>query len=266
MRTGAGSRDPLTTLATVIAFVVLFVATFPLFVTAITAFNATNETVFPPNGWSLRWFRNIARQPELVQAAGFSLVLAVVSSAISISLGVVSAVALTRRKFFGRDLIDAFLMSPLLVPQVILGLSFLVFFVRVGSRQPFLNLLFLHVVITFPYALRVIRSSLMRMNPKLEEAAIGLGASSLKSFFLVTFPQMRPSLFVAIFFCFVVSFDNFTATAFLTVSGATLPVQMYFNIESSLDPTISAISALLIVTSAIFVIVADRIVGVEKIV
>lgn len=265
MRTGT-VRDPLTTVATAIAFVTLFAATFPLFVTAITAFNATTETVFPPNGWSLRWFWNIAAQPELIEAAGFSLVLAIISSVISISLGVVSAIALTRKKFPGRDMIDAVLMSPLLVPQVIMGLSFLVFFVRIGSKQPFLNLLILHVVLTFPYALRIIRSSLMRMNPKLEEAAVGLGASNIKSFFLVTFPQMRPSLFVAIFFCFVVSFDNFTASAFLTVSGATLPVQIYFNIESSLDPTISAISALLIVSSATFVIVADRVVGVEKIV
>lgn len=260
------NRDPLATVAVGISFVVLLFATFPLIVTAITAFNATSETVFPPNGWSLRWFENIMRQPDLMRAAAFSLMLALLSSAISISLGMMSAIALTRNKFPGRDLIDAFLLSPLLVPQVILGLSFLVFFVRVGSNQPFLNLLTLHVVLTFPYALRVIRSSLMRMNPKLEEAAVGLGASSIKSFFLVTFPQMRPSLFVAVFFCFVVSFDNFTASAFLTVSGATLPVQIYFSIESSLDPTISAISALLILGSAIFVIVADRVVGVEKII
>jgi len=259
-------RDPFMTILTVLSVVVLAFATFPLLVTAVTAFNAGTQTVFPPEGWSLRWFRNILDQPDLVRSAGVSFALAVCASCLSITLGLMSGIALTKSWFPGRDVVDSVLLSPLLVPQIILGLSFLIFFVRIESNYSFLNLLLLHTVLTFPYALRVIRSSLQKINPKLEEAAIGMGASPWQALFMVVLPQIKPSLFVAVFFCFVVSFDNFTATAFVTTTGETLPVQMFFYIESSLDPTISAISALLIVASAILVIAADRIVGVQRLV
>jgi len=258
-------RDPIRIGITAISFVVLAAITTPLLVTAITAFNATTETAFPPNGWSLRWFENIFNRPELIAGFWLSLKLALLASAITITLATTTALIMTRHAFPGRDLLDAVLMSPLIVPQVITGLSFLIFFVRVEANSQFWNLLLVHVLLTLPYALRVVRSSLLRVNPKLEEAAMGLGASPLVSFFRITLPQIRAGLFVALFFSFVVSFDNFTATAFLTTSGATLPVEMFLYIEASLDPTISAISALMIISTTVFVLFVDRLVGINRI-
>lgn len=259
------SSDPLQITVTAISMAVLAAITLPLVVTAITAFNATTETAFPPNGWSLRWFENIFNRPELVAAFWVSLKLAVISSIITIVLSTTTALILTRYQFPGREALDGVLMSPLIVPQVITGLSFLIFFVRVESNQQFFNLLLVHVLLTLPYALRVVRSSLLRIDPKLEEAAMGLGAGPVESFIRVTLPQIRSGIFVAIFFSFVISFDNFTATAFLTSRGATLPVEMFFYIEASLDPTISAISALMIVSTTVFVLTVDRLVGINRI-
>lgn len=259
-------RDPVLTAMTLVSLIVLFIITFPLVVASLTSFNPTAEAAFPPQGLSLRWFENMFRESDLVAAFWFSLVLAVTTTILSLVLGGMSAFALTRGSFFGKTAIDAMLMSPLLVPQVIIGLSFLILFVRIDATQPFANLLLLHLTLTLPYALRVIRSGLARVDPKLEEAAKGLGASGFQSAVMVTVPQIRPSLAVAAFFCFVVSFDNFTASAFVTISGATLPIKMFFYIESNVDPTISAISALLIASTAVFVYVADRIVGIDKII
>ena len=93
---------------------------------------------------------------------------------------------------------------------------------------------------------------------------MGLGASRLQSVLQVTLPQIRSGMFVAVFFCFVVSFDNFTATAFLCTDGGTLPVEIFFYIESRLDPTVSAVATLMMVGTTAFVLVADRLVGINR--
>jgi putative spermidine/putrescine transport system permease protein len=129
----------------------------------------------------------------------------------------------------------------------------------------FATLVVLHCVLTLPYSVRVIRASLQSISLTPEEAAIGLGASALKSFFLITLPQIKSGIFAACFFCFVISFDNFTATAFLAQNDTTLPVEIYFYIETRVDPTISAIAALMMVGTIVFVLVIDRLVGVRRI-
>lgn len=249
----------------VVSIVVLVVIVSPLVVTVFTAFNAGTVTAFPPEGWSLRWFRNVFAQSDLIDGAKLSLVLALASSAVSITFGTLAAFALSRFEFRGREVIDSVLMSPLIVPQVIIGLSFLIFFVRIDETPQFLRLLLLHSLLTIPYATRVVRASLTRVNPKLEEAAVGLGASRVRGFLQITLPQIRSGLFVAVFFCFVVSFDNFTATAFLASEGATLPVALYQYIESRLDPTVSAVAALMMLGTTAFVLIADRTVGINRI-
>jgi putative spermidine/putrescine transport system permease protein len=258
-------RDPVAAVFGVVSVTVLVIIVLPLVVTVFTAFNAGTVTVFPPQGWSLKWFANVFKQAELMAGLKLSLVLAIASSIVSISFGTLAAFALSRLEFRGREVIDSMMMSPLIVPQVIVGLSFLVFFVRFDGTPQFLRLLLLHSLLTIPYATRVVRASLARVNPKLEEAAVGLGASRARSFLQITLPQIRSGLFVAVFFCFVVSFDNFTATAFLASDGATLPVALYQYIDSRLDPTVSAIAALMMLGTTAFVLIADRMVGINRI-
>lgn len=259
------ARDPVRAVFGIVSVVVLVIVVLPLVVTVFTAFNAGTVTAFPPQGWSLRWFRNVVEQAELMEGLRLSVVLALASSAVSITLGTAAAFALSRLEFRGREVIDSVLMSPLIVPQVIVGLSFLIFFVKLDAASPFLRLLLLHSLLTIPYAMRVVRAGLARVNPRLEEAAVGLGASRLRSFLQVTLPQIRSGLFVAVFFCFVVSFDNFTATAFLAADGTTLPVALYQYIDSRLDPTVSAVAALMMLGTTAFVLVADRTVGIHRI-
>lgn len=265
MRAPNRTLDPVYMTFAVIAIGVMITITTPLAITVVTAFNATTQTVFPPNGWSLRWFENAFRQPEFARSFQLSIALALCSSILSLVFGTLGALALSRGSFRGREAVDSVLMSPLIVPQVIVGLSFLIFFVRLDSRAQFLNLLLLHSILTLPYATRVVRASLARIDAKLEEAAVGLGASRLTAFLRVTLPQIRSGLFVAAFFCFVISFDNFTATAFLAQSGATLPIEIFFYIESQIDPTISAITALMMIGTVLFVLCVDRLVGINRV-
>jgi putative spermidine/putrescine transport system permease protein len=257
--------DPVYATFAVAAAITLFAITAPLIVTVFTAFNAGTQTEFPPNGWSLRWFSNVFQHHEFVTGFWLSFTLAIASALVSMVLGTLSAVALSRGRFRGREAVDGLLMSPLIVPQVIIGLAFLIFFVRVKSWSQFWDLLLLHCVLTLPYATRVVRASLARVDTRLEEAAIGLGASRISSFLRITLPQIRAGIFVAMFFSFVVSFDNFTATAFLASSGATLPVEIFFYIESRLDPTVSALATLMMIGTTLFVLLADRLVGINRV-
>lgn len=261
----SASRDPIYTVSLIISVIVLFVVTMPLLVTFVTAFNPTTQTAFPPTGFSLRWFENVFNRAEFVAPFRRSILIAVMSGVCAMTLGTMCAVAITRRNFKGRDAIDAVLMSPLIVPQVILGLSFLVFSVRFKLLSSMGTLIVLHCVLTLPYAIRVIRASLQSISLTPEEAGIGLGASAMKSFFLITLPQIKPGIFAASFFCFVISFDNFTATAFLAQSDTTLPVEIFFYIETQVDPTISAIAALMMIGTVAFVTIIDRLVGIKKI-
>lgn len=258
-------RDPFLAVSAVIAILVLAFVTMPLVITCFTAFNATSQTVFPPNGWSLRWFANMFEHARFGEAFRLSLALAVSTCVLTLAIGVAAAVAITRYRFFGRSLVDGIIMSPLIVPQVIIGLSFLLFYVSTGGRKPFIYLLALHLILTLPYAVRVLLASLSRLGGELEDAAIGLGASRLKAFLLITLPQMRAGLFAAAFFAFVISFDNFTATAFLIHNEATLPVEIYGYIMSDFDPTISAIATLMIIGTAAFVLLVDRTIGINKV-
>ncbi|MCC7347077.1 MAG: ABC transporter permease [Variibacter sp.] len=265
MKRVAVTADPVGTTFAVVAGVTLFAITAPLVVTVITAFNAGAQTEFPPSGWSLRWFANVFKQSEFVSGFWLSIALALCSGVLATVLGTLGAVALSRGSFRGREILDGLLMSPLIVPQVIIGLAFLIFFVRVQSWSRFGDLLLLHGILTLPYAMRVVRASLARVDPRLEEAAIGLGASRLTAFLRITLPQIQAGLFVAMFFAFVVSFDNFTATAFLLTSNATLPLEIFFYIESQLDPTVSAVASLMMLGTTLFVLLVDRLVGINRV-
>lgn len=258
-------RDPLYVVAGTVATVVLAAITAPLLITVVTAFNATHQTVFPPEGWSLRWFRNIIAVDRFAAAFRLSLGLAVGTSLVAVIVGTLASLALLRTRFRGRAAIDSLLMSPLVVPQVIVGLAFLILYVRIDSRLTFLNLLVLHTILALPYAMRVILASLARANISLEEAAVGLGASPVRAFFLITVPQIRAGLFAACFFAFVISFDNFTATMFLSAQRATLPVEIYQYIVAEVDPTVSAIATVMLVGTVVFVLAIDRLVGLKRI-
>ncbi|MBX3453611.1 ABC transporter permease [Ferrovibrio sp.] len=262
---GARRKDPLYPIFAGISVIVLLWVVAPLIVTFFSAFSSTTNASFPPDGFSLRWFRNVFEIDEFKTPFYRSIALALISGICAMTLGTLSALALTKYRFRGSEAIDAVLMSPLIVPQVIIGLSFLIFVSRMQFTGKFAVLVVLHCVLTLPYAVRVIRASLTRVGRSLEEAAVGLGASPLKAFFLVTLPQIKAGIFAASFFCFVISFDNFTATAFLSQSNSTLPVEIYFYIETRVDPTISAIAALMMLGTTAFVLLIDRMVGVNRI-
>jgi putative spermidine/putrescine transport system permease protein len=230
----------------------------PIVVLVGVSLNAGVEQVFPPRGVSLRWYENLANRGGFLEAARLTLALAIGSTVFSVVVSLCAGVALTRYRFAGRDAILTLLLSPLIVPQVVVGMGFLVTLSALGIFSSVVSLALLHCVITLPFALRVVVSALSAAQPSLEEAARSLGAPPLHAFLGVTVPQIAPGLAAAAVFAFVTSFENFTASQFLVFDRTTLPVALYTSVQTENDPTAAALSSIIVLAVVVCAIAFNR--------
>ena len=237
---------------------------FPLIVLIGVSLNAGVEQNFPPHGLSLRWYANIVNRDGFLRAIQMTLFLAVVSTFSSVIISIFVSLAIVRYKFIGKDILLTAILSPLIVPQVVVGLAFLITLATLGIFTSTISLVLLHAVITLPFAARVVVSTMMGARVSLEEAARSLGAPPWKAFWLITFPLIRPGIATAAVFAFVTSFENFTATQFLVWDRTTLPVEIYTFVQTENDPTGAAISAVIVLSVCALVLVLNRLVGIER--
>jgi putative spermidine/putrescine transport system permease protein len=237
----------------------------PHAIVAVTSFDPRPAALFPPTGFSLAWYLNAFARPAFREALLLSFVVAAAAALFAVAAGTMASILIVRHRFPGRGLLTAALQLPMMIPEVVLGLGLLILFSRWRMHASVLNILLAHAVITLPYAVRVISANLQTVSVSTEEAAYVLGASPILTFFKITLPVIRQGMLAAAIFSFVVSFDNFTVTAFLVSSRGTLPVEIYAYIRTESDPTIAAISTLLIAVSLVGVLLVERFVGFENI-
>jgi len=249
-------------LLTVVACLLLVV---PHLIVVVTSVDPSPAGVFPPRGVTLKWYANAFARPAFREAFGLSVLVAALTAALSVTIGTMASLLVVRHRFPGRALLTTLLQSPMMIPEVVLGLGFLILFARWRIYLSVANLVVAHVVITLPFALRVVSASLYSVGPSIEEAAQVLGAGPLTTFARITLPVIKQGMLAAAIFSFVVSFDNFTVSAFLVSGRGTLPVEIYSYIRTGSDPTIAAISAVLIALSVLVVLGVERVVGFEGI-
>src|SRR3954471_11467522 len=229
------------------ALILLFL-TAPIIVVVATAFTTTGYPVFPPQGFTLKWFERFLAMPEFTEAVRLSTLLALASTAIASVLGTFSALALARWHGRGHKAVAALMLSPILFPAIVLGLALLVFYSQIGLAGSFTGLIIAHSLITTPFVLRLVMASLSEFDPAVEEAARNLGAGWWRTFFQVTLPLIRPGVLAGAVFAFILSFDELVITLFLAGPGmATLPIRIYTFVEYSSTPMISAIATTLVV-------------------
>jgi putative spermidine/putrescine transport system permease protein len=232
----------------VAGYVVMIV---PILFVVATAFTAGSTLRFPPEGLSLRWFG---------QAVAYSPFMEAVVSSLELTL------AIHRGRIPGKGLLEGLFLSPLVVPELVVGLA-LYQQLMIGLRlDNFTTLLLGHTALLLPYAVRVTGASLALADPALEEAARGLGASPLRAFVTVTLPMLRPGLVSAGLLGFVTSFNNVPLSLLLqTRDFRTLPVTMLDYVQQSYDPMVAAASTLVLAATVVVAIVAERTVGFAKI-
>ena len=239
----------------VVGFAFLYL---PILLLVLYSFNASRlVTVW--GGFSTKWYASLLENQAMLDAAWVTLRVALLSATAATVLGTLAAVALVRRgRFFGRTLFSGLVYAPIVMPEVITGLSLLLLFVAVGFDRGFWTVTLAHTTFAMCFVAIVVQSRLLTFDRSLEEAALDLGAPPLKAFFLVTLPVIFPAVAAGWMLAFTLSLDDLVIASFTTGPGATtLPMKIYSQVRLGVTPEINAISTIMIGLVTIGVVAAS---------
>ena len=237
----------------------------PIVITVLASFTSSSVYTLPPPEWSLRWYRTAAERTGLWDAVMLSLNLALVSTAVSLVLGTLAAIAVARGDFRGREALATFTVSPLMMPGLVVGVALLQFFREIGLRDAYWSLFLGHVVITLPFVMRTLLASMAAFDFSLVDAARTLGMSYPRAILRVLIPNLAPAYLTGGLFAFLASMDNYPISIFLTdARNKTLPIKILQYLEEQPDPSLAAISSGLILMACIVLVVASRTVGLNR--
>lgn len=247
------SRFNVASLALGLAFLYL-----PILILVIYSFNASRlVTVW--GGWSLRWYHEFLGDRAMIEASWMSLRVAVSSATIATLIGTLAAVALARgERFRGRTLFSGMLYAPLVMPEVITGLSLLLLFVALNAERGFWTVTIAHTTLTMCFVAVVVQSRLGSLDRSLEEAAMDLGCAPVRAFLSVTLPLIAPAIVAGWMLAFTLSLDDLVIASFTTGPGsATLPIRIYSEVRLGVKPEINAICTLVIALIAVVIVIAS---------
>ncbi|MBI3436962.1 MAG: ABC transporter permease subunit [Proteobacteria bacterium] len=230
----------------------------PIAVLVVYSFNASRlVTVW--GGWSLRWYGELIGDQALIAAARTSLLIALASASAATLLGTLAALAITRfGADRGRTALSAMVLAPLVMPEVITGLSLLLLFVAINLDRGFLTVTIAHTTVTMCFVAVVVKARLADLDRSLEEAAMDLGCPPARTFLTVTLPLIAPALAAGFLLAFTLSLDDLVIASFTTGPGATtLPIRIYSDVRLGVKPEINAICTIMIATVALALIVAS---------
>ncbi len=230
----------------------------PIVVVVIASFNTSGLTAFPPTGFTLAWYQELMRDGDLLRALRTSLIIAVVTAALTVTLATLTALGLSRLPAWWRRLLQTAFYLPIVVPGIVLGIALVFWFKRIGIPLGFFSVLVAHTVHAFPYSLAIILTSFSGLDRRLEEASQDLGATPWRTFWRITFPLILPGLIAGSLLAFTLSFDEFVLTFFVTGGGViTLPLEIYSRIRFLISPVINAIAALVLLISMGFALIVQ---------
>ena len=228
----------------------------PSVVVVLMSFSSGKMMMFPPPGFGFEWYRNFFDSDEWIGSAVHSLQIGVSAAVLATCLGTLTAFGLMRARPRLRQVTNAIILSPMIVPLVVTALGMYFTYHRAGL-SPFLSVVLAHTVLGLPYAVITIAASLYGLDADLELAARNLGAGPWRSFFRVTLPLILPGVAVGAIFAFVSSWDEVVVALFLTTPTLrTLPVTMWEQTQSTVDPTIAAASSLLTTFTLVLMLAA----------
>lgn len=242
------------------AALVLLTLILPSILVAIISFNSGDVLRFPPPGYSMRWFLNYFNNASWIEATILSVRLAVATSIVSTLLGVAAAFALSRGRGLLRSVSLGVILSPLIVPPIVLGVALYQPFAQLGLIGTETAVVIGHVIGALPYVFIIVSAGLQNVDPSYGRAAQSMGSGAFRTFWKITFPIIRPSVLVGALFAFIHSFDDLVIA--MMVGGIrieTLPLKMWSDIRNSIDPTIAAVSTILILVVLVWVAILSTI-------
>lgn len=249
----------------VVNIVMLVVVLAPVVIVMWMSFTPTATFVLPVTDFSLRWYREALSYPGFIDAFRLSFELATLAAVIAVALSFFAAYGLVRYRPTGGASLKAFFTAPLLVSAVVFGIAMLQFVNRIGLYNELSGLVLAHVVLVVPFATRSLEVTLLAVPEELEWAAMILGRSRMGMLLRITLPLCARGLVTAFLFCFLLSFSEVTTTIFMTGPGLqTLPVRIYSYMSDRIDPTVAAVSALVVLVSLVLVAVLNLLGGLRR--
>jgi spermidine/putrescine transport system permease protein len=230
----------------------------PLVVIVLFSFDASPVSAFPLRGWTLRWYRDMWADAELLRALWNSLQVALAATLGSAVLGTAGALGFDRCRFPGRDLLTRLILMPIVLPGIITGISFLTFFSALRWPLSLVTVAVGHITFCIPIVLTQVLARLRRFDRRVEEAAMDLYAGRLRTFFLVTLPSLRTSILGGALLAFTLSMDEIVVTLFITGRDNTLPLQIWAMLRRGFTPEVNAVATLILTASFLLVGLAAR--------
>ena len=262
----AHSQRLLALVGTLCVVAILGFLVLPAVVVTLAAFNSKSILAFPPETWSLRWFAKALAYEDFQAGLRNGLIVTAWASTIALAAGATFAFALDRYQFRLKRAIEAVLLSPLVIPHFTIGLGFLIIAAQLGMARSYVTVIACHVILVLPFVLRSVYVSLRNLDRQLELAASSLGAPPGSVLATVTLPLLLPGLVSGWLFAAILSFNEFTASLFVTAQRTqTLPVAMYNYVREYADPSMAALSVIYIVATALLLTFANAFLGLGKV-
>lgn len=238
------------------ALIALFLL-LPIVFIVLLSFGSSQWLVFPPPGWTLKWYGQFFSNPQWMSSALVSLKVALLTTLCAVAIGLPSAFALVRGRFPGRELLYALFTLPMIVPLVIIAVAVYALFLKLGYTGTLFAFVISHVIVALPFTIISIINSLKLFDQAIEDAAVICGATRLQAICKVTFPAIRPGLIAGALFAFLVSWDEVVISIMMASPGLqTLPVKMWSTLRQDLTPVIAVASTLLIALSLLVMLIA----------
>jgi putative spermidine/putrescine transport system permease protein len=249
----------------IVSYLTIAILVMPTLVIILTSFTSANYVTFPPHGFTFRWYGEALSKREYLESFYLSAFVAIIAAAISTIFGTLVGIGLVRYRFVGRNFVQIFFISPLVVPTIVIGIALLQFFNQLGIGTSLTGLIVGHIIITIPFVIRLVAASLAGVDRNFALAATNLGAGPLQTFRRITAPLIAPGIAAGAVFAFITSFDNVTISVFLSSARAvTLPVRIYAQTDQPVYPWLIAICSLNVFFSIAVILVAERLVGIGR--
>jgi spermidine/putrescine transport system permease protein len=242
----------------VLAGGVLLLLHLPILVLMVFSFNDSQFSV-EWRGLTLRWYQRLLERPDILRGLRQSVLIGLAATIVATMLGTLVALVLGRHRFRGRRALEGFLFVPVVTPEVVIGISLLSFFALLRFPLGFTTITIAHVAFCLSFVVIIVLARLRGMDQDLEEAAMSLGADEITTFWRVTVPQLWPGILAGALLAFTISFDDFVITSFVSGAGSsTLPIVVYGMVRKNVEPSINAISTIILLVTAGLIYLSDR--------
>ncbi|WP_058306405.1 ABC transporter permease [Gracilibacillus massiliensis] len=254
-----------TTMIWLFGSLVYLFMTIPVLIIVLSSFSPNAYPEFPPTSFSIRWYVELFTSSAWLETLWTSVLLVLIVTPITVTLGTAAAVAIRRLNFPGKQALQAMMMSPLMIPHVVLGIAFLYQGTAMGWFGTLTALIIAHAVIVFPFVIRSVGVSMSNLDPILEQASMSLGAGPIRTFFKVTVPNIKPGIMAGAVFAGVTSFGEVSVSVFVSSPQfVTVPVRIFNYVEQTFDPVINAVSVVFILISVIALVIIEKTIGLTK--